>query len=87
MAPPKARAVCGCNVGSYQTAIYPGAGPSCNSAFNAWYNQAITAADASCPYGACNVGVVTTTACYWDSSVGAYRESGKLTYKCNLWCP
>lgn len=90
LTPKKLHAMCGCGVGApHQTATYPGAGPSCTSAESAWLNQAGAEVDAytGCPDGPCNVASHVTVSCYWDPSVGAYRESGYYTFHCNYWCP
>ncbi|HEV7506648.1 MAG TPA: hypothetical protein VGS07_17270 [Thermoanaerobaculia bacterium] len=88
--PAKVLAMCGCGVAPvHQTATYPGAGASCTAAESVWASAAAgeAEADASCPYGPCNVVTHITVSCYWDPAVGAYRESGYETYHCNLWCP
>jgi hypothetical protein len=66
------------------TATYSGIGTSCAAAKADWKNQADIEAVSTCDssqYCVPPVEVVTT-ACFWDTSCGAYRESGYIKYKC-----
>jgi hypothetical protein len=74
----------GCSLAPLRTsATYSGMGATCLAAKDAWRMQAIGEGQATCDSGElCSWTEFVTTACYWDSSCGAYRESGYIKYKC-----
>jgi hypothetical protein len=83
--PAKASPCPGCTLSPDKTtATYSGVGSTCALAKNDWHSQAIaetTLCDSGeiCPSSPTEV---VTTSCFWDSSCGAYRESGYLKYRC-----